>query len=68
MKVHTSISAARVAELYEASQVSLESPGICVKCGGEQYGVEPDARRYVCEHCGEHGVYGIEELALELGL
>ena len=38
--------------------------GFCVACGAEAYGVEPDARRYECEVCGAHSVYGAEELLL----
>jgi predicted RNA-binding Zn-ribbon protein involved in translation (DUF1610 family) len=41
--------------------------GICVKCGYEQEGVEPDARKYECEDCGEHKVYGAEELLFMMG-
>ena len=36
--------------------------GICVACGNEQEGVEPDARQYECEDCGKNKVYGAEEL------
>ena len=36
--------------------------GFCTKCGEEAYGVEPDARKYVCETCGLPAVYGAEEL------
>jgi len=36
--------------------------GICLACGEIQYGgVEPDARRYPCETCGQESVYGLEE-------
>lgn len=38
--------------------------GFCVKCGNDQYGCEPDARKYECESCGEHAVYGAQELLL----
>lgn len=40
--------------------------GVCLKCGNEQFGCEPDARRYECEACGEKAVYGVEE-ALMMG-
>lgn len=39
-----------------------DSLGLCVECGEEAGGVEPDARRYRCECCGKMGVYGAEEL------
>jgi len=38
--------------------------GFCLACGAEQEGVEPDARRYTCESCGEKKVYGAEELLI----
>ena len=39
-----------------------DNGGYCLKCKEEAYGVEPDARKYECEECGAHAVYGIEEL------
>jgi predicted RNA-binding Zn-ribbon protein involved in translation (DUF1610 family) len=47
---------------YEA--MSEEYGGYCVACGAEAYGVEPDARKYSCDACGEPAVYGVEELLL----
>jgi len=41
--------------------------GICVRCGQEQEGVEPDARKYECDSCGANSVYGAEELLLATG-
>ncbi len=41
-----------------------EGVGFCVNCGYEQMGVEPDARGYECENCGQPKVYGAEELLL----
>jgi hypothetical protein len=38
--------------------------GFCLACGETQDGVEPDARKYECESCGESKVYGVEELVL----
>jgi len=38
--------------------------GICLACGEEQGGCEPDARKYLCESCGQHKVYGAEELLI----
>lgn len=43
---------------------SGEYVGYCTACGAESYGVEPDAREYECENCGEKQVYGAEELLL----
>ncbi|MBO0738359.1 MAG: hypothetical protein J2P48_17595 [Alphaproteobacteria bacterium] len=41
-----------------------DNSGFCIKCGAKAHGVEPDARRYRCESCGENKVYGAEELVL----
>lgn len=38
--------------------------GLCLACGEEAYGVEPDARAYLCKACGRREVYGLEELML----
>jgi len=54
--------------MVEETMLTLDNPGLCVACGEETDGVEPDARRYECDHCGEHAVYGLEELALKLGV
>lgn len=40
------------------------SKGFCVACGEEADGVEPDARKYICESCGKPKVYGAEELLM----
>ena len=41
--------------------------GFCRSCGAERECCEPDARHYTCEDCGEHEVFGAEEL-LVMGL
>jgi hypothetical protein len=38
--------------------------GFCIICGETASGVEPDANEYMCECCGQPGVYGYEELML----
>jgi len=55
------------AMVYEVSDEDLHEAvnGICLSCGEVQHGgVEPDARRYVCEACGAEEVYGLEEALL----
>jgi hypothetical protein len=42
----------------------MDSPGWCLTCGEEVDGVEPDARKYLCECCGERKVYGMEQLLI----
>ena len=63
-KVHESITADRVTEAVERHNLSLDDPGFCLACGADAEGVEPDARRYTCESCGEPRVYGAEEVLL----
>ena len=53
-------------EQYEEATMGLDNPGVCLACGEEAYGVEPDARNYTCEACGESKVFGLEE-ALMMG-
>lgn len=65
-KVHASITLARVMEAVQRHNSSLDNPGFCLCCGGEQDGCEPDAREYECEACGEPAVYGAEELLFML--
>jgi len=43
-----------------------DSIGFCKACGAETSGVEPDARNYECEACGQPQVFGAEELLIEL--
>jgi hypothetical protein len=38
--------------------------GFCINCYEEAEGVEPDAREYFCESCGQATVFGAEELLL----
>ena len=59
---HPSVTAERIMEAAEAD----DNLGFCLACGAEAYGVVPDARKYECEECGAHKVYGAEELVLML--
>jgi hypothetical protein len=38
--------------------------GLCIACGAEADGVEPDAHHYTCEVCGSAKVFGLEELMM----
>jgi predicted RNA-binding Zn-ribbon protein involved in translation (DUF1610 family) len=53
----------RILEAVERDDYS----GFCLSCGDEADGVEPDAREYVCESCGESQVYGAPELLIMQG-
>ena len=56
-----------VITIDEFQELNEENGGACIACKAWAYGVEPDARKYECEECGEHQVYGAEEL-LMMGL
>jgi hypothetical protein len=55
------------AEVLLAAARADDCRGFCLRCGDEAYGVEPDARRYRCESCGESAVYGAEEIIIRIG-
>lgn len=50
--------------VIRAAQDDEEHIGFCLNCGEEAYEVEPDARRYPCECCGQRKVYGAQEILL----
>lgn len=64
--MHKSITIERVTEAIKRSQTTTDNPGFCTACGAEVEGVEPDARNYECDECGEDKVFGAEELLLQL--
>jgi hypothetical protein len=63
--MHKSITVDMVMRACERRRMTLDDPGICIACGNEQGGVDPDGREYTCEACGEPAVYGVEELLLQ---
>lgn len=63
---HKSLTDEAIMEACERRRDSLDDPGFCLACGAEASGVEPDARRYECEACGERQVYGVEELLISV--
>lgn len=62
MKMHKSITLERVMDLVEETECGLDNPGICLACGEEADGCEPDARNYLCEACNEKQVFGAQEI------
>lgn len=58
------ITRARILRAIRDYNAGRGYPGFCLKCGVRAEGVEPDARKYECEACGEPGVYGAEEVLL----
>lgn len=64
MTIHSSITEDRVIAEAEENTFGLGNTGICVGCGEDRGGCEPDARRYPCESCGRDLVFGAEEIIL----
>jgi hypothetical protein len=62
--LHHSITLERVIPLAESSMFGLENPGLCIACGAERDGCEPDARGYECYECSENTVFGAEEILM----
>ena len=62
--VHADVTSDRVLEAVERANSTLDNPGICIACGEEQDGCEPDAEKYVCDSCGRRAVYGAEMLLI----
>lgn len=62
MFVHESITEEHVIEAIKTDR----NVGFCIACGETTYSIEPDARKYCCESCGEDTVYGAEELLFRL--
>jgi len=62
MKIHKSITIERVMAAAEESMFGMDNPGFCLACGEDAMNVEPDARQYECECCGERKVYGAQEV------
>ena len=54
----------RVVEAVKRYDATLDNPGICIACGADADGCEPDACEYECEVCGEPAVYGAQELLI----
>jgi len=45
MKLHKSITTKRILRAARRQMFGLDNPGFCIKCGCENDGCEPDARR-----------------------
>ena len=60
-------SVVTIEQVMEAIE-SGEYAGFCIACGEQADGVEPDARNYRCESCGERKVFGAEELLISMAL
>ena len=62
LPIHPSVTEDRVCEAVTREMVSLDNPGICLACGDDADGCEPDARHHTCEGCGARAVFGAQEV------
>lgn len=65
-QIHESITIERITPLAESQMFGLENPGVCLACGAERDGCEPDAHNYECYECGQHKVMGATDLMMML--
>lgn len=65
MPIHGSITEVALLDALDRRE---DYPGFCKICGHEHSNIEPDARDYKCELCGEQAVDGIEELLFAMGI
>lgn len=49
--------------MEEVEEMAMYGEGFCLSCGQTQP-AEPDARKYRCDCCDNHKVYGAAELVL----
>lgn len=66
-KIHPRVTQDRIHALCMRELYSLDNPGVCMSCGEEADGCEPDAEHYTCEHCDQPMVFGAQQ-ALIAGL
>lgn len=64
-EIHPSITEDRVIAACMRRLHSLDNPGLCLHCGASVEGVEPDAARYLCEHCRTRFVFGSDQILQE---
>jgi len=61
---HASITEDRVTAMCMRQLTTTDNPGVCLACGEEADGCEPDAEGYTCEACGESCVMGAEQILI----
>lgn len=66
IEVHASVTRDRIYEAFEDPLFGTDKPGICLSCGADATGCEPDASQHECEGCGRHTVYRAEYIMWSL--
>jgi|TARA_Y100000034_G_scaffold74755_1_gene89843 hypothetical protein len=63
--LHSNIGGPSVEQILDAVQRD-NNIGLCMECGAEQEGVEPDAENYECDECWQKAVCGADILLISL--
>ena len=50
--------------IEQVIEADINNGGFCIDCGEEAYNIEPDAKNYECESCGQRQVFGASEIAI----
>ena len=66
MKIKAKFDTDYLLEIVQENMFGLESIGLCIDCGAEREGTEPDAQRYLCDECGNRSVYGAEKILMQV--
>lgn len=61
---HPSITEDRITALCIRQLTTTDNPGVCLACGNDQDGTEPDAENYTCDECGESCVMGAQQILI----
>lgn len=61
---HESITEDRVVAMCMRTARTVDNPGMCLACGSEQDGCDPDAEGDTCDECGESCVMGAEQILI----
>jgi len=56
--IHEKITLRRINSQLREHLCGVKHPGMCIRCGRTQQGVELDAERYMCPRCKSPTVYG----------
>ena len=64
--IHASLSPTRIESLAHEAFWQPDPPGVCIACGTEVRGIDPERERAPCGACGARRVYGAQRLVFLL--
>ena len=60
--LHPTLSPERVESLAHEAFWQPDPPGVCIACGTEVRGIDPERERATCPSCGQRAVSGAQRL------